>query len=38
MDLRWFQALEPELTMLLYDEDQQLVHLPLVSCGLADLD
>ncbi|XP_040057950.2 RING finger protein 17 isoform X1 [Gasterosteus aculeatus] len=31
-------ALEPELTMLLYDEDQQLVHLPLVSCGLADLD
>ncbi|KAL6100378.1 rnf17 [Pungitius sinensis] len=31
-------AVEPELTMLLYDEDQQLVHLPLVSRGLVDLD
>ncbi|KAM8854806.1 RING finger protein 17 [Spinachia spinachia] len=31
-------AVEPELTMLLYDEDQQLVHLPLVSRGLADFD
>ncbi|KAM8749037.1 RING finger protein 17 isoform 2-T3 [Acanthopagrus schlegelii] len=31
-------AREPELTVLLYDEDGELVHLPLVSSGLAELD
>ena len=32
------QAREPELTVLLYDENGELVHLPLVSSGLAELD
>ncbi|XP_030614244.1 RING finger protein 17 isoform X2 [Archocentrus centrarchus] len=31
-------AQEPELTVLLYNEDGELVHLPLVSRGLADLE
>ncbi|XP_071337551.1 RING finger protein 17 [Trachinotus anak] len=31
-------AREPELTVLLYDEDGELVHLPLVSSGLAELE
>ncbi|XP_060945080.1 RING finger protein 17 [Limanda limanda] len=31
-------AHEPELTVLLYDEDGELVHLPLVSSGLAELE
>uniref|UniRef100_A0A3P8U2J1 Ring finger protein 17 n=1 Tax=Amphiprion percula TaxID=161767 RepID=A0A3P8U2J1_AMPPE len=30
-------AKEPELTVLLYNEDGDLVHLPLVSSGLAEL-
>ncbi|XP_071779829.2 RING finger protein 17 [Centroberyx gerrardi] len=29
---------QPELTVLLYNEGGELVHLPLVSSGLADLD
>lgn len=32
------QAREPELTVLLYNEDGELVHLPLVSSGLAELE
>ncbi|XP_068593149.1 RING finger protein 17 [Cebidichthys violaceus] len=31
-------AREPELTVLLYDEDEELVHLPLVSRGLAEFE
>uniref|UniRef100_A0A8D3C827 RING finger protein 17 n=1 Tax=Scophthalmus maximus TaxID=52904 RepID=A0A8D3C827_SCOMX len=31
-------AEEPELTVLLYNKDGQLVHLPLVSSGLAELE
>ncbi|CAB1418936.1 unnamed protein product [Pleuronectes platessa] len=31
-------AYEPELTVLLYDKDGELVHLPLVSSGLAELE
>ncbi|XP_042350877.1 RING finger protein 17-like [Plectropomus leopardus] len=31
-------AREPELTVLLYNEDDELVHLPLVSSGLAELE
>ncbi|TNN60930.1 RING finger protein 17 [Liparis tanakae] len=31
-------AREPELTVLLYNEDGELVHLPLVSSGLAELE
>ncbi|XP_023259049.1 RING finger protein 17 [Seriola lalandi dorsalis] len=31
-------AREPELTVLLYNEDEELVHLPLVSSGLAELE
>ncbi|KAM3850676.1 RING finger protein 17-like, partial [Diretmus argenteus] len=31
-------ATEPALTVLLYDKKGELVHLPLVSSGLADLD
>ncbi|XP_075961117.1 RING finger protein 17 [Anarhichas minor] len=31
-------AREPELTVLLYDEDEELVHLPLVSSGLAEFE
>ncbi|XP_070770407.1 RING finger protein 17 [Enoplosus armatus] len=31
-------AREPELTVLLYNEDGDLVHLPLVSSGLAELE
>ncbi|XP_059198689.1 RING finger protein 17 isoform X2 [Centropristis striata] len=31
-------AQEPELTVLLYNEDKELVHLPLVSSGLAEFD
>ena len=32
------QAYEPELTVLLYNKDGELVHLPLVSSGLAELE
>lgn len=32
------QAREPELKVLLYNEDGGLVHLPLVSSGLAELE
>lgn len=32
------QACDPELTVLLYNEDGELVHLPLVSSGLAELE
>lgn len=32
------QACEPELTVLLYSEYGELVHLPLVSSGLAELE
>ncbi|XP_053732823.1 RING finger protein 17 isoform X2 [Synchiropus splendidus] len=31
-------SVEPELTVELYNNEGHLVHLPLVSCGLADLD
>lgn len=31
-------ACEPELTVRLYDEDGQPVHMPLVSSGLAELE
>ncbi|XP_063744191.1 RING finger protein 17 isoform X1 [Eleginops maclovinus] len=31
-------AREPELTVLLYNEDKELVHLPLVRSGLAELE
>ncbi|XP_034430715.1 RING finger protein 17 isoform X2 [Hippoglossus hippoglossus] len=31
-------AYEPELTVLLYNKDGELVHLPLVSSGLAELE
>ncbi|XP_034002342.1 RING finger protein 17 isoform X2 [Trematomus bernacchii] len=31
-------AQEPELTVLLYNEDEELVHLPLVSSGLAEFE
>ncbi|KAF3843527.1 hypothetical protein F7725_002376 [Dissostichus mawsoni] len=31
-------AREPELTVLLYNEDEELVHLPLVSSGLAEFE
>ncbi|XP_033965248.1 RING finger protein 17 isoform X3 [Pseudochaenichthys georgianus] len=31
-------AREPELTVLLYNEDEELVHLPLVSNGLAEFE
>ncbi|XP_027147115.1 RING finger protein 17 isoform X2 [Larimichthys crocea] len=31
-------AREPELTVVLYNEDGELVHLPLVSSGLAELE
>ncbi|XP_074513953.1 RING finger protein 17 [Sebastes fasciatus] len=31
-------AREPELTVLLYNEDEELVHLPLVSSGLAEIE
>ena len=33
-----FQTLEPEPTLLLYNERGELVHLPLVASGLADAD
>lgn len=32
------QASEPELTVLLYSEYGELVHLPLVGSGLAELE
>lgn len=32
------QATEPELTVLLYNKDRELVHLPLVHSGLAELE
>lgn len=32
------QACDPELTVLLYNKDGELVHLPLVSSGLAELE
>ncbi|XP_051260855.1 RING finger protein 17 [Dicentrarchus labrax] len=31
-------AREPELTVLLYGEERELIHLPLVSSGLAELE
>lgn len=32
------QAREPELKVLLYNEDGKLVHMPLVSSGLVELE
>ncbi len=32
------QAQEPELTVLLYNEDGELIHLPLVNSGLAEAE
>lgn len=32
------QACEPELTVLLYNTHGELVHLPLITKGLAELD
>lgn len=33
-----FQALAPELTISLYEDDKNLVHMKLIEKGLADLD
>jgi len=32
------KAREPDLSVLLYNENEELVHLPLVSSGLAELE